>query len=69
MEQITYPDIKFWQQRYYYFSLFDKGIKMDFESWYSVTPEELSIYIAKQCKGLKVVDAFCGSGGNTIQVT
>lgn len=26
------PDIKFWNQRYYYYSKFDDGIKMDFES-------------------------------------
>lgn len=28
----TIPDIKFWQQRYYYFSKFDEGIKLDYES-------------------------------------
>jgi hypothetical protein len=28
----TIPDISFWNQRYYYYSLFDKGIKMDYES-------------------------------------
>jgi len=26
------PDISFWNQRYYYYSLFDKGIQMDYES-------------------------------------
>lgn len=26
------PDITFWNQRYYYYSLYDNGIKMDFES-------------------------------------
>ena len=26
------PDIKFWNQRYYYYSKFDEGIQMDFES-------------------------------------
>jgi hypothetical protein len=25
------PDIKFWYQRYYYYSKFDEGIKMDYE--------------------------------------
>lgn len=70
----TAPSEGFWHQRYYYFSKFDEGIKLDYESWYSVTPEEISIYIAKLCKDCKssenlssVVDAFCGSGGNTIQ--
>ncbi len=28
----TVPDITFWHQRYYYYSLYDKGIKMDYES-------------------------------------
>lgn len=58
---------KFYNQRYYLFSLYDQGIQMDSESWYSVTPEELSIYIAKLCKNKTVLDAFCGCGGNTIQ--
>lgn len=62
------PDIKFWNQRYYYFSRFNEGIQMDYESWYSVTPEELAIYIAKLCgPNAVVVDAFCGPGGNVIQ--
>ena len=28
----TVPDITFWHQRYYYYNLFDQGIKMDNES-------------------------------------
>ena len=28
----TIPDIKFWFNRYYYFSKFDEGIQMDYES-------------------------------------
>lgn len=35
--------------------------------WYSVTPEEISVYIAELCKGKVVLDAFGGCGGNTIQ--
>jgi hypothetical protein len=63
------PDIKFWNQRYYYFTKFDEGVMMDYESWYSVTPEELAIYTAKICgSNAVVVDAFCGPGGNVIQV-
>ena len=60
----------YFAQRYYYFSLFDKGIKMDEESWYSVTPEEIAIYISKIPKNTNkstITDAFCGCGGNTIQ--
>jgi trimethylguanosine synthase len=42
---------------------------MDFESWYSVTPEELATYTAKLCgSNAVIVDAFCGPGGNVIQV-
>jgi hypothetical protein len=26
------PDVKFWNQRFYYYSKFDEGIKMDYES-------------------------------------
>jgi hypothetical protein len=62
------PDITFWYQRYYYYSRFDEGIQMDYESWYSVTPEELAKYIANLCVDKVVVDGFCGSGGNVIQV-
>ena len=36
--------------------------------WYSVTPEEVALYIAKKCKGECVLDGFGGVGGNTIQV-
>ena len=32
---------QYYVQRYYFFSLFDEGIQMDKESWYSVTPEEI----------------------------
>jgi hypothetical protein len=64
------PDVKFWNQRFYYFSKFNEGILMDYESWYSVTPEDLSIHIAKLCgPEAIVVDAFCGSGGNVVQVS
>lgn len=28
----TIPEIKFWNQRYYYYNKFDEGIKMDYES-------------------------------------
>ena len=63
----TAPNNKFWLQRYYYFSKFDKGIMMDNESWYSVTPEEIAKYTAKLIKGKTIIDGFCGCGGNVIQ--
>lgn len=61
------PEMSFWYQRYYYYEKFDEGIEMDYESWYSVTPEPIAKYIALFTKGKSVIDGFCGSGGNVIQ--
>jgi hypothetical protein len=61
------PMEKYYAQRYRLFSLFDKGIKMDYEGWYSVTPEIIAKNIAEKCKCDVIIDAFCGVGGNTIQ--
>ena len=60
-------DDKYWAQRFHYFSLYDCGIRLDAESWYSVTPEKIALAIAARCsKDDVVVDAFCGCGGNAI---
>lgn len=40
---------------------------MEIIGWYSVTPEEISVYISLFCKDKVVLDAFGGCGGNTIQ--
>lgn len=59
----------YYVQRYYFFSLFDKGIQMDRESWYSVTPEEISEYISSiipDSSDSSILDGFCGCGGNII---
>ena len=37
---------KYWYQRYRYFSKYDEGIKLNNESWYSVTPEQIAHDIA-----------------------
>lgn len=58
---------KYWCKRFSLFSLFDMGIKLDRESWFSVTPEKVAIYTAMRCQCDVIVDAFCGAGGNTIQ--
>ena len=65
---------KYYKKRYQLFSRFDEGILLDNESWFSVTPEKTAKHIADQCfrrmgsrADLVVLDAFCGSGGNTIQ--
>lgn len=69
---------KYYHQRYDYFSLYDSGIKIDEEGWYSVTPEIIANHIALEAHKIAltnnpesgftcIVDAFCGVGGNTIQ--
>ena len=71
------PDLKkFWNKRYYLFSKFDRGIKIDDESWYSITPEPMAKHIASRVEdtcgngdsqgSCNVLDAFCGVGGNLI---
>ncbi|XP_043591838.1 trimethylguanosine synthase isoform X1 [Bombus pyrosoma] len=59
--------MKYWFKRYRLFSKFDQGIKLDRESWYSVTPEKIAEHIAQRCKCDTIIDAFCGAGGNAIQ--
>eukprot|EP00795_Rhopilema_esculentum_P007756 gene7756-13599_t len=59
---------KYWNQRYRLFSRFDEGIKLDKESWFSVTPEKIAEHIAERCRCDVVIDAFCGAGGNTVQL-
>ncbi|XP_074603312.1 trimethylguanosine synthase 1 [Brevipalpus obovatus] len=61
---------KYYAQRYRIFSLFDEGIQLDHESWYSTTPEEIARHIAKKCvenQPCIILDPFCGVGGNIIQ--
>uniref|UniRef100_A0A1B6LF14 Trimethylguanosine synthase n=1 Tax=Graphocephala atropunctata TaxID=36148 RepID=A0A1B6LF14_9HEMI len=68
-EMMANPKIKkFWRRRYSLFSRFDEGIRLDAESWYSVTPEKIAMNIAERCRCDLVVDAFCGAGGNAIQL-
>ncbi|KAJ9461819.1 Trimethylguanosine synthase [Diplonema papillatum] len=67
----AYPHLfKYWTQRYRFWSRFDRGVWMDEESWYSVTPEAIAKHIAERCQSVRhdvVIDGFCGAGGNTIQ--
>ncbi|CAM8983409.1 unnamed protein product [Rhodiola kirilowii] len=58
---------KYWCQRYYLFSKFDDGIKMDEEGWYSVTPEKIAEHHASRCGTGVILDLFTGVGGNAIQ--
>jgi len=67
-EVASLPQIsKYWAQRYRLFSKYDRGIQLDEESWYSVTPERIAKHIADKCRCGVVVDGFCGVGGNAIQ--
>lgn len=59
---------KFYRNRFSLFSLYNSGIVLDKEGWYSVTPEEIA---KKQANRLSssdiIVDLCCGCGGNSIQ--
>lgn len=59
--------LKYWYRRFMLFSRFDQGVRLDRESWFSVTPETVAAHTAQRCKCDLIVDAFCGAGGNTIQ--
>jgi trimethylguanosine synthase len=54
------------------FSKYDRGIKIDDESWYSVTPETIAKHIASKINetfgqdNANILDGFCGVGGNLI---
>ncbi|CAN6208422.1 unnamed protein product [Urochloa humidicola] len=59
---------KYWAHRHSLFSLYDRGVRMDAEGWYSVTPEAVAAsQAARAAPGDLVVDAFAGCGGNSIQ--
>ncbi|KAL5699101.1 hypothetical protein ACHQM5_030047 [Ranunculus cassubicifolius] len=60
---------KYWFQRYNLFSMYDQGIQLDEEGWFSVTPEKIAIAHAQRCRGetTVVIDCFAGVGGNSIQ--
>ena len=63
----------FFKNRYYLFTKYDQGIKIDDEGWYSVTPEAMAKHIAQRVHenlgqgDLNIYDPFCGVGGNLIQ--
>lgn len=59
---------KYWAHRYSLFNLYDRGVRMDAEGWYSATPESIAAsQAARAAPGDLVVDAFAGCGGNSIQ--
>lgn len=59
---------RYYRLRYSLFSLYDLGIELDEESWFSVTPEAIAEHHASRCGGSDkvILDVCCGAGGNTI---
>ncbi|KAK6537679.1 hypothetical protein TWF694_011853 [Orbilia ellipsospora] len=72
-DSIPWDLLGYWHQRFSLFSLWDEGIWMTDEGFYSVTPESVARKIARHIlppslsKPQIIVDAFCGVGGNAIQ--
>lgn len=42
------------------------GVRLDEEGRFSLTPEQLALELGKRARGVHVVDAGCGCGGNAI---
>uniref|UniRef100_A0A6P4FUQ6 Trimethylguanosine synthase n=1 Tax=Drosophila rhopaloa TaxID=1041015 RepID=A0A6P4FUQ6_DRORH len=59
--------VKYWFKRFSLFSRFDQGIRLDRESWFSVTPEKIAKQTSRRLACDLIVDGFCGCGGNAIQ--
>ncbi len=56
-------------QRTFLFQDYDKlNLLMDETGWFSVTPESIAQHTAERCRADTVIDAFCGVGGNVIQL-
>jgi len=60
--------VKYWNQRHLLFRLFDEGVQLDAEGWFSVTPEAIAAHQAERLACGVAVDAFTGCGGNAIQL-
>lgn len=64
---------KYWKNRKHLFSKIDGNqIYMTPELWFSVTPEEIAVFLSQFIKACIpearcIVDVFCGGGGNSIQ--
>lgn len=43
-----------------------RGTRLDREGKLSLTPESVALELGKRAKGLRVIDAFAGAGGNAI---
>jgi trimethylguanosine synthase len=62
---------RYWYQRRELFTRYDRGIWLDLEGWYSVTPEAVaaacSTAMGAGARCQLFIDAFAGVGGNAIQ--
>eukprot|EP00965_Chrysotila_dentata_P161970 5348752-Pleurochrysis_carterae.AAC.10 len=61
---------KYWRRRHELFSRFDRGIRLDAESWFSATPELVAVHTAKRLMiphaPCLMLDGFGGAGGNAV---
>lgn len=57
---------RYWDNRYQYFSRFDKGIQIDAEGLHTVMPEQAARTQARLFKSDVIIDAFAGVGGCSI---
>jgi hypothetical protein len=64
------PEVeRYWITRYSLFSRWNNGVCLNESSLFSVTPEVIAKHHARMLRGAaSVLDAFCGCGGNTIQL-
>lgn len=43
-----------------------RGVRLDDEARFSLTPEALALDLGQRARGLRVIDVCCGGGGNSI---
>ncbi|CAD7956075.1 unnamed protein product [Amoebophrya sp. A120] len=60
---------KDWNRRFYFWSRYDLGVRMDTSGFYEVTPESVAAYVAQRLSHCeKIVDGTAGCGGNLVQL-
>lgn len=56
-----------WKSRYILFERFDKGIKIDKNSWFNTLPEVVAEYISTRTKCITILDGLSGIGSAAIK--